>query len=321
MYEKPFSYSPPAYVPNDPSLRRNEYDGEGDYDYGMLGNIASGVGNLVDLPGSMVRDAISFSNPFDQLMTPLSSDNRTSGAEISRYWMGGDEDSGGNQMAGMVIDILTDPLMLASGGTMAAGRMGAKAAGSAVRGAKGVGKAAKAAAVQAGTKQARRQLPGIVSANKSAADNLAAQQAYSPFGQYYKQGVMDDLTNSPSREMIQGAMASLPRSQQMLNRAESLGAGAMAGGRQLAESVSGGVSDVVRGGLRGGRNLASDALSGNRNAMMQAGAIGTNAASAMGGLNMSQEPSIEEMIASAIMEDPELGSQLLELLMAGQAQY
>ena len=129
VYQPP-RYAEPPMPEEDPGM-----------DFGMLGDIASGVGNLIDLPGSMVRDTISFSNPLDQLMTPFSSDNRTSGADISRYWAGGDADSGGNQIAGMMIDILTDPLMLASGGTLAAGKMGAKAAGSV---SKGMGKVAGA---------------------------------------------------------------------------------------------------------------------------------------------------------------------------------
>jgi len=85
--------------------------------------------------------------------------------------------------------------------------------------------------------------------------------------------------------------------------------------------VYGGVDSAIRGGLGRGRDLAGRALTGDRNALMQSGAIAGNMANTMGGLHRSQEPSIEEMIAQAIMEDPELGSQLLEILGAGQPQY
>lgn len=355
----------PQYIPSLP-------EEAADSDYGMVGNIASGLGNLVDLPGSMVRDAISFSNPFDQIMSPFSDDNRTSGAEISRYWMGGDEDSGGNQLAGMLIDILSDPLMIASGGTLAAGKMGAKAAGSAIKGAKGVGKAAQGAydASKAGSRSAKLQSrAGQYAKNVSKdADTFGAQasqaeqaltsqygprpnwdpdfigpgQGNVPREAYFNPKVSEAL---PERDILrqsflgnaESAQQAQQRAAEMIARnnarvggvldnrmlrategAQALGAGAQAGARQLGQSVYGGIAGGMGGMARGARDVAGRAMMGDRNAMMQAGAFAGNAANTMGGLHRSQEPSIEEMIAQAIMEDPELGSQLLELLGAGQ---
>ena len=46
------------------------------------------VGNLLDLPGSMIRDVASplltgeFRNPFDQLLHPLSQEDRVGGREL-----------------------------------------------------------------------------------------------------------------------------------------------------------------------------------------------------------------------------------------------
>lgn len=299
-------------------------------DSGMAGNIFSGAMNAIDIPGSMVRDAISFSNPFDQLATPFSDKNRTTGAQISKYWAGGNEDSGGNQLAGMVIDILTDPLMIATGGTAAAGRLGAKAASTAYKGAKGVGKAAKSSMVQAGANQARRQLPEIVAANKSAADNLATQAAQSPFGQFYKQGVIDDLAGRPSREMIENSMASLPRSQQVLNRAQAIGSGAMAGARQLGQSMYGGVTGGLRNAVGESMALAGRGLGAGtgaakplrqRDALGQLYAIGTNAMQTATGQRMPQEQSMEDMIAQALMEDPQLMEELLMAMGGDQSGY
>src|SRR5688500_16382164 len=53
-----------------------------------LGGLAI-VGNLLDVPGSMVRDTIDRAtggkaNPFDQLLTPFSSENRVTGRELNR---------------------------------------------------------------------------------------------------------------------------------------------------------------------------------------------------------------------------------------------
>ncbi|MBA4019210.1 MAG: hypothetical protein C0483_18750 [Pirellula sp.] len=44
------------------------------------------VGNLLDLPGSMVRDTISGHNPFDQLLSPFSGDNRQTGRDVLSTW-------------------------------------------------------------------------------------------------------------------------------------------------------------------------------------------------------------------------------------------
>ena len=313
MEQMPFSYRKPAYVPNDPNLRQpDSYGDDEGMDFGMLGDIASGVGNLIDLPGSMVRDTISFSNPLDQLMTPFSSDNRTSGADISRYWAGGDADSGGNQIAGMMIDILTDPLMLASGGTLAAGKMGAKAAGSV---SKGMGKVAGAA--KSGFKAGKnRTATGRMVRNNSRIDRQASA---------LEGAAKDDLLKTKaSPESIAATQKAFMKSnpgEAAMDMVRPFTEGAQRAGGQAYRSAMGGMRDAYNTGTGMARQFGNDLMAGNRNALMQGAAIGTNAASTMGGLHRSQEPSIEEMIAQAIMEDPELGSQLLEILGVGQPQY
>lgn len=313
MEQMPFSYRKPAYVPNNPNIQEPDpYGDDEGMDFGMLGDIASGVGNLIDLPGSMVRDTISFSNPLDQLMTPFSSDNRTSGADISRYWAGGDVDSGGNQMAGMMIDILTDPLMLASGGTLAAGKMGAKAAGSVARGAKSVGKAAKSGYDAAKTQTATGPM---LRANRRI-DKRAAS-----FSGSAKDEMLKDKWSPEAMSAVQKEVAKTDPQRAVKDVVRPLGVGAQRAGRQVYRNAMGGMRDAYNTGSGMARQFGNDFMAGNRNALMQGAAIGTNAASTMGGLHRSQEPSIEEMIAQAIMEDPELGSQLLEILGVGQQQY
>jgi hypothetical protein len=47
----------------------------------MIGGLAA-AGNLIDLPFSMARDVATLNNPFDQLLTPLSSENRMTGRNV-----------------------------------------------------------------------------------------------------------------------------------------------------------------------------------------------------------------------------------------------
>lgn len=310
MDDSYYGYSKPAYVPNDPN--RNKVDSE--MDYGAIGNAMSGLGNLIDLPGSMVRDAISFSNPFDQLMSPMSSDNRTSGAEISRYWMGGDENSGGNQMAGLLIDILTDPMMLATGGTAAAGRLAGKAGMSAAKGLGRVGQAAKSGAVQQGAKNVRAMVPDLMKSRQAAASNLASQPAQSVSGAMYKQGAMEDLLGAPRRADLESMASGTSRYQRAMNDATRLGAGARDGARQLGDEMYSGGMASLRGARDQAMGLGRRVLGGDRNAMLQSAAIAGNTANTMGGIHQNQEPTIEDMIAQALMQDPDLSEQLLMIL-------
>lgn len=103
-----------------------------------LGGIAK-AGNLLDLPGSMVRDAISTlsgkaANPFDQLLTPFSDENRTSGRDLLEHWGVSQKNKPGldwGDAAGFAADILLDPTTYLTGGAAALGKGGklAKAAG------------------------------------------------------------------------------------------------------------------------------------------------------------------------------------------------
>lgn len=85
---------------------------------GLL-QLLAGAGNLLDLPGSMVRDMLALQNPVDQLLTPFSHENRTTGRDLLRkYGMAGSEDNWGNFAGGMAAEVLTDPLTYL-GGTIA----------------------------------------------------------------------------------------------------------------------------------------------------------------------------------------------------------
>ena len=75
--------------------------------------LAGAVGNTLDLPGSMVRDTLAGQNPFDQLLSPMSDQNRVSGRDLIRkYGLAGKEDTWGNFFGGLGAEIATDPFVL-----------------------------------------------------------------------------------------------------------------------------------------------------------------------------------------------------------------
>lgn len=88
------------------------------------------VGNVLDLPGSMVRDTIGGENPFDQLLpwNWASSENRLSGRDLARQWgVAGPEDTWGNFFGGLGVELATDPLTYLSFGGSALTKSGSAA--------------------------------------------------------------------------------------------------------------------------------------------------------------------------------------------------
>ena len=84
----------------------------------MLLDLIDKAGNLFDLPGSMVRDALTLNNPLDQLLSPLSSDNRMDGRDVLEKWgMLGPNTEGLDvgDVAGTAAGIALDPLTWVSG--------------------------------------------------------------------------------------------------------------------------------------------------------------------------------------------------------------
>lgn len=79
-----------------------------------LGGGLGAVGNLLDLPGSSVRDVLALRNPLDQWMDPLgynAEENRVTGRDLLRqYGAVGEKDTWGNFAAGFAVDVATDPL-------------------------------------------------------------------------------------------------------------------------------------------------------------------------------------------------------------------
>lgn len=103
--------SRPQQSSSDPSLMQR-----------IAGNVLSPLaiaGNVLDLPGSTVRDVLAGENPFDQWMTPTTSENRTGGRDLlTRYGLTAPNDPHRwelSDLAGFGAELATDPLTFVSG--------------------------------------------------------------------------------------------------------------------------------------------------------------------------------------------------------------
>lgn len=84
------------------------------------------AGNILDLPGSSLRDVLMGENPFDQwrLSNMTSSENRATGRDLLRRWNWvGEEDTTGNLLGGVAAEMALDPLNLIGGGLLKALKM------------------------------------------------------------------------------------------------------------------------------------------------------------------------------------------------------
>ena len=97
------------------------------------------IGNLLDLPGSMARDAIMLRNPLDQLLDPFSQENRTSGQDILNNF--GLQDS---PWLSLALEMGLDPTTYVGYGALSKGAKGLGLVSKGASGAKTVGRAAKA---------------------------------------------------------------------------------------------------------------------------------------------------------------------------------
>ena len=97
-----------------------------------------GVGNLLDTPGSMLRDVLALENPFDQLLSPMSDANRTSGRDLlTKYGITQKNKPTGvfgtgpgeflQDAAGFAADVLLDPPSWLTKGVTASGKLAKKA--------------------------------------------------------------------------------------------------------------------------------------------------------------------------------------------------
>jgi hypothetical protein len=124
-------------IPRKRKRRVDSFDAETEASLmSTLGRTAlSGVaatGNLLDVPGSMARDVLAGQNPFDQILDPFGSENRTTGRDLLRQTgMISNRDTTGNWWGGLAAEILTDPTtyMTFGGSALTKGGKAFKAAG------------------------------------------------------------------------------------------------------------------------------------------------------------------------------------------------
>jgi len=95
------------------------------------------VGNVLDLPGSSLRDALVGEDPWDQWGSMTSGENRSTGRDLLRHYnLAGEEDTTLNFLGGLLTEMAVDPLNLIGGalvGRKALQRSGATKANRAIR--------------------------------------------------------------------------------------------------------------------------------------------------------------------------------------------
>jgi hypothetical protein len=149
------------------------------------------IGNALDLPASMVRDVATWlpggpkpANPFDQLLSPFSADNRTTGRDLTRgYGLAGKEDTWANFIPAMALEIGLDPLTYATFGASAALTKGGQAAAKAGM----IDRAAKIATAKlkrpVGTREARHLVtPRMILDDLPPVERAATEQKLRSFG-------------------------------------------------------------------------------------------------------------------------------------------
>jgi len=117
--------------PGQPTGGTNLFDTLKDVGGVGLGAVAS-VGNVLDLPGSSVRDLFAGENPFDQWLSPLQDTDRTTGRQLLEGWgmrkneetgIGGwfsDPGEGLRDLAGFGAEVVLDPFGPVVGAAMGA---------------------------------------------------------------------------------------------------------------------------------------------------------------------------------------------------------
>lgn len=157
-----------------------------------MASLVEAAGNVLDLPASMIRDALVLRNPVDQLLSPLGQDNRTSGNEmLNMLGMEGD-----SPWLGLGLEMALDPTTYFGWGALSKGAKGYAAAS----------KALKAAGKKAGVTGVARDL--LSPAAKKLDDLRAARKARA--GSRASQGLDTQLSGIEKRIAELEAQGQLP---------------------------------------------------------------------------------------------------------------
>ena len=98
-----------------------------DDDQSILGTIGSNalsglskLANVIDIPDSMFRDVLVGENPFDQILSPTTDENRNTGRDVLEKWGALDRNQEGfdiGDVAGFGLELLSPTSMLTGGAT------------------------------------------------------------------------------------------------------------------------------------------------------------------------------------------------------------
>lgn len=157
-----------------------------------MASLVEAAGNVLDLPASMIRDALVLRNPIDQFLSPLGQDNRTSGNEMLNM-IGLEGDS---PWLGLGLEMALDPTTYLGWGALSKGAKGYAAAS----------KALKAAGKKAGVTGVAREL--LSPAAKKLDDLRAARKARA--GARASQGLDTQLSGIEKRIAELEAQGQLP---------------------------------------------------------------------------------------------------------------
>lgn len=137
LVEGPVRYGTRSASRRQDSFRLNEDEETSlirDLRDGSIGALAA-TGNVLDLPGSSVRDLLAGRNPVDQ-WAPwnwTSSNDRTTGKQLLQdYGLAGGRDTWGKAIAGFGAEVAFDPLTYLTGGASALGKVGKAAKGTGI---------------------------------------------------------------------------------------------------------------------------------------------------------------------------------------------
>lgn len=97
-------------TPRGPSMSEQEQNSMMRDLFGYPVSVLGGIGQVLDLPGSSVRDLLTGNNPLDQWIDPLNPSKKIEGRDMLRQWgVVGDEDNWGNFGTGLAAEVLLDP--------------------------------------------------------------------------------------------------------------------------------------------------------------------------------------------------------------------
>jgi hypothetical protein len=203
------------------------------------------LGNVADLPGSMVRDALALRNPLDQLLSPLSQDGRTSGQELIGMYGGGD-----HPLLGTALEMALDP---ASYFGIGVASRGAKALGLADKARKALSSGKRGASAVKSALQSRQSAMNALEEARSGLGQMAGRATDAAKDFFSSPASAINALGTPGGAFKAGSIGMNPGTPWSLGAARELAT-------RAASNVGGAAMDVAYGTIPGARDLAMAGL-------------------------------------------------------------